>query len=101
VKVEAILDKSQERGTYSGATFLANAGIPVWIDHKPAIAHNKIILVDADTVITGSYNFTTAAEKRNAENILIITRAPRLNARYRDYYDSRRQASRPIARPAQ
>lgn len=41
VKVEAILDKSQRTKKYSGATFLANAGIPVFIDAAHAIAHNK------------------------------------------------------------
>ena len=40
VKVRAVLDKSNETGKYSGATYLANKGIPVWIDSKHAIAHN-------------------------------------------------------------
>jgi len=47
VRVEAILDKSNDSrsasgGTYSGAKFLLNAGIPVWIDYQPAIAHQVI-----------------------------------------------------------
>jgi phosphatidylserine/phosphatidylglycerophosphate/cardiolipin synthase-like enzyme len=36
------------------------------------IAHNKIIIIDSETVITGSFNFTKAAEEKNAENLLII-----------------------------
>lgn len=72
VHVEAILDKSQIGKHYSSATFLDNAGIPTYIDHMHAIAHNKIIIIDRMTVITGSYNFTKAAQERNAENILII-----------------------------
>jgi len=71
VMVEAILDKSNETGKYSSATFIANQGIPVFIDSQHPIAHNKIIIIDRKTVITGSFNFTKAAEK-NAENILII-----------------------------
>ena len=49
-----------------------HAGVPTWIDSKHAIAHNKIILIDDSTTITGSFNFTKAAEESNAENLLII-----------------------------
>jgi phosphatidylserine/phosphatidylglycerophosphate/cardiolipin synthase-like enzyme len=72
VKVEAILDKSQRKATYTGATFLQNEGIPVYIDAAHAIAHNKVIVIDGQTVVTGSFNFTKAAEEKNAENLLVI-----------------------------
>lgn len=72
VKVEVILDKSQRTEKYSSADFLANSGISVRIDSAHAIAHNKVIILDEETVITGSFNFTKAAEERNAENLLII-----------------------------
>jgi phosphatidylserine/phosphatidylglycerophosphate/cardiolipin synthase-like enzyme len=72
IKVEAILDKSQKKEKYTSATFLNNAGIPTYIDDKHAIAHNKIMIIDKETVITGSFNFTKAAEEKNAENLLII-----------------------------
>jgi phosphatidylserine/phosphatidylglycerophosphate/cardiolipin synthase-like enzyme len=72
IKVEAILDKSQKKERYTSATFLANSGIPTYIDSKHAIAHNKIMVIDKETVITGSFNFTKAAEEKNAENLLIL-----------------------------
>jgi phosphatidylserine/phosphatidylglycerophosphate/cardiolipin synthase-like enzyme len=72
VKVQVVLDKSQRTGKYSSADFLAHAGVPVQIDDKHAIAHNKIMIIDGETVITGSFNFTKAAEEHNAENLLII-----------------------------
>jgi phosphatidylserine/phosphatidylglycerophosphate/cardiolipin synthase-like enzyme len=72
IKVEAILDKSQKKEKYTSATFLNNAGIPTYIDSKHAIAHNKIMIIDWGIVITGSFNFTKAAEEKNAENLLII-----------------------------
>jgi phosphatidylserine/phosphatidylglycerophosphate/cardiolipin synthase-like enzyme len=73
VKTLVILDKSQfsEKG-YSSAKFLMNQGIPVWKDSKVAIAHNKIMIIDDATVITGSFNFTKSANARNSENLLII-----------------------------
>jgi phosphatidylserine/phosphatidylglycerophosphate/cardiolipin synthase-like enzyme len=49
-----------------------NAGIPTYIDAKHAIAHNKVMIIDQMTVITGSFNFTKAAEVNNAENLLVI-----------------------------
>ena len=72
VKVDVILDKSQRTQKYSSATFLYNQGIPVKIDAKHAIAHNKVMIIDGETVITGSFNFTRAAEENNAENLLVI-----------------------------
>jgi len=72
VDVRIILDKSQRTERYSGLTFLQHAGIPVWIDAAHAIAHNKVICVDGQTTIGGSFNFTTSAEFHNAENLLII-----------------------------
>ena len=72
VKVEVILDKSQRSEKYSSATFIFNNGIPCFIDAQHAIAHNKVMVIDAQTVITGSFNFTKAAEEKNAENLLLI-----------------------------
>jgi len=72
VNVEAILDKSQKTAKYTSASFLANMRIPTYIDSSHAIAHNKIIIIDKETVITGSFNFSSAAEEKNAENLIII-----------------------------
>lgn len=72
ITVEAILDKSQRSERYTSATFIANARIPTYIDDKHAIAHNKVIIIDRAVTITGSFNFTKAAQERNAENLLII-----------------------------
>jgi phosphatidylserine/phosphatidylglycerophosphate/cardiolipin synthase-like enzyme len=72
VEVHVILDASQETEKYSSADFLVHAGIPTLVDHEHAIAHNKVMVLDGNTVITGSFNFTKAAEEHNAENLLVI-----------------------------
>ena len=72
IKIEVILDKSQRSHKYSSADFVAHAGIPTYIDSAHAIAHNKIMIIDRSTLITGSFNFTKAAEEKNAENLLIM-----------------------------
>jgi len=93
VKVTVVLDKSQETEKYSSATFVANAGIPVFIDDKHRIAHNKIILIDEATIITGSFNFTKAAEENNAENLLVIEGKPKLMAAYQKNFKEHREHS--------
>ncbi len=75
VDVRIILDKSQRTEHYSEADFFAHMGIPTFIDPVHAIAHNKVMIIDDYTVITGSFNFTRAAETRNAENLLILHNA--------------------------
>lgn len=82
VDVRVILDKSQRTERYSGATYLVNEGIPTFIDASHRIAHNKVMVIDDQEVITGSFNFTKAAESGNAENVLLILHAPELAARY-------------------
>lgn len=72
VKVQVILDKSQHGEKCTSATFLARVGISVWIDASHAIAHNKVKVLDDETVVTDSFNFTKAAEQNNAENMLIM-----------------------------
>jgi len=74
VDVQVVLDKSQQTERYSVADFLLHAGIPVKIDAAHAIAHNKVIVIDDAIVVTGSFNFTSSAEERNAENLLILHR---------------------------
>jgi hypothetical protein len=82
VKILAVLDKSNETDKYSAATFLHNFGIQPLMDAAHAIAHNKVMVIDSTTIITGSFNFTKAAEEKNAENMLVIKDAPELVQAY-------------------
>lgn len=73
VHTEIILDKSNIKDKYSAADFTSHMGIPTYIDYSvPGIAHNKIMIIDREVVVTGSFNFSRAAEENNAENLLII-----------------------------
>ncbi|TCS80997.1 phospholipase D family protein [Pectinatus cerevisiiphilus] len=82
VDVQIILDKSQQTSKYSPLKFFADNSIPVKIDNDFQIAHNKIMIIDEKTVITGSFNFTKAAAEKNAENLLIIRGNQKLTALY-------------------
>ncbi len=72
VDVGLIQDEKSAQNNRETLPILLAAGIDVRSDGKHAIQHNKVMLIDDDIVITGSYNFTNSAEKRNAENIMIV-----------------------------
>ncbi len=96
VDVRILVDAGQlEKAGSSAAPALSAAGIPVWLETKYQNAHNKIIVIDADTpkatVITGSFNFTWTAQHKNAENILIARDNPALAARYALNWERHRQ----------
>jgi phospholipase D len=76
VKVRVLLDKSNIGAKYSKMRDLRKAGIEVLIDEVSGIAHNKIIIIDGSAVITGSFNFTTSADIRNTENVIIVQNKP-------------------------
>lgn len=73
VKVQGVFDKDQYHSN-SGTEYdrLVDAGIDVRLDGNPRLMHNKVIIIDNQVVITGSYNFSNNAEYNNDENTLII-----------------------------
>jgi phosphatidylserine/phosphatidylglycerophosphate/cardiolipin synthase-like enzyme len=102
VQIVVVLDPSQESERYHIAQFLHNAAIPVYIDRKHAIAHNKIMLIDGRAIITGSFNFTKAGEQSNAENMLILFDKPDLYAAYEKNFQAHlRHSDKYEGRPAQ
>jgi phosphatidylserine/phosphatidylglycerophosphate/cardiolipin synthase-like enzyme len=72
IDVDVILDKSQLHQRSAMTCQLLAHGIPVLIDKKPAIAHNKVMVIDENEVVTGSFNFSDNAQYHNAENLLVI-----------------------------
>jgi phosphatidylserine/phosphatidylglycerophosphate/cardiolipin synthase-like enzyme len=97
VKVQVILDKSQRTEKYSEADFLRDSGIPTLIDDNHAIAHNKVMIIDKGIILTGSFNFTKAAEQHNAENLLVI-RDTTLAKSYLDNWNAHAGHSEPYQR---
>lgn len=95
VAVLVLVDKSQVSEKYTSARFLSNAGISVKVDRKPAIAHNKVMIFDESAVFTGSFNFTTSAETRNAENGLLLSGDQKLANAYLANWQARDRKSEP------
>lgn len=95
VDVRVTADQEQtERIASSRVVDLARAGIPVWIETRYQAAHNKTMVIDAGSaspvVITGSYNWTVAAQRRNAENVLILSGAADLAQAYKANWERHR-----------
>jgi phosphatidylserine/phosphatidylglycerophosphate/cardiolipin synthase-like enzyme len=99
VKVQVILDRGQKTERYSSATFLANAQVPTFIDSSHAIAHNKVMVIDGRIILTGSFNFSKAAEESNAENLLVIDDS-QLAAKYMANWKGHLEHSQVYTKPA-
>ena len=95
VKVRVILDKTDERRHDRAGSWLIAERILPQVDTGVASAHNKIMIIDRDTVVTGSFNFTTAAQKNNAENVLLIKGHSDVAAAYIQNWERRLKTSRP------
>ena len=84
VRVELVADRTQALELPGSAVpALVRDGVSVWLDGNFAAAHNKVMIIDESTLITGSFNFTVAAQKHNAENLLLISGKPELIRAYR------------------
>jgi phosphatidylserine/phosphatidylglycerophosphate/cardiolipin synthase-like enzyme len=97
VEVRVLLDGDSAEGQSSVLPGLRRAGIPVLLDDPAGIAHNKVMVIDGARVITGSFNFTRAAEDRNTEN-LVVLRDEALAAAYAANWERRRALSQPLRR---
>jgi len=86
IDVRVVVDKSNATARYTAATFLANQGVPVRVDYRYAIMHDEFVVLDGETLETGSFNFTAAAEKKNAEK-LIVLHDPAVAQRYVQEWD--------------
>lgn len=82
VEVKIVLDKKRTTERGSICTSLKNKKLKFRINNKYSIMHNKFMIIDAETIQLGSFNYTKAAEKSNAENVLVINKCPKLAQQY-------------------
>ena len=104
VDVTVVADRAQIRAGDSSTLVrdIARAGVPVLLDSQHTWAHNKVIVIDAGqrdcAVVTGSFNFTYAAQHRNAENVVILRGNPPLCDAFRNNWIRHRAHSIPQRR---
>jgi phosphatidylserine/phosphatidylglycerophosphate/cardiolipin synthase-like enzyme len=94
VHVEIVLDHSNEKEEYTDLHFFLQQGLKPVIDPHHAIAHNKVMVIDNRTLLTGSFNFTQHAENDNAENLLVIKGHPELVRAYKDNFHTHKAHAR-------
>jgi phosphatidylserine/phosphatidylglycerophosphate/cardiolipin synthase-like enzyme len=82
VDVRVVADAKANGKRYTAATYLANHDVPVRLNDKYAILHDKFMVIDGATIETGSFNYTAAAANKNAENVLVLRDMPEMAARY-------------------
>lgn len=76
VTISGVFEESQYRSN-TGAEFerLLSGGLDVRLDGNPRNMHHKVLIIDQQIVVTGSYNFSASAAERNDENTLVIHNA--------------------------
>ena len=84
IDVKVVMDQERALDLYSKEKFLKNKGVRVKLKRGPrpndtgreeGLMHHKFAIIDGRVVISGSYNWTNAAEKWNYENLLILPSA--------------------------
>jgi len=95
VHVDIVLDHSNEHEVHTDLHFFLEQGLAPVIDPQHAIAHNKVMILDNRTLLTGSFNFTQHAENENAENLLVIKGHPALVRTYKENFHKHKSHARP------
>ncbi|WWP00301.1 MAG: phospholipase D family protein [Candidatus Dasytiphilus stammeri] len=94
VKIRILADSKANSNNYTAITYLANHKILVKLNKHYAIMHNKFMIIDSQIIETGSYNYTSAADKHNAENIIILYHSPEIAYQYTKEFNRLWQESR-------
>jgi phosphatidylserine/phosphatidylglycerophosphate/cardiolipin synthase-like enzyme len=73
VVVKGVMDEEQVKSN-QGTEYdpFKQAGLDVRIDGNPGLMHHKVFIIDGNTVVFGSYNFSASAETKNDENVIVI-----------------------------
>ncbi len=99
VDVRVLVDKEAQSADFrgAGARYDMQRGVQVAVDEiaGKGIAHNKVIVIDGGTVITGSFNFSRQAETTNAENLVVFKNSSDLVRAYTQNWSVRAAQAKP------
>lgn len=80
VPVQGVFEKSQvtSSGKYSQYYAFKEFGptVQVYLDANPRNMHHKVIVIDGELTVAGSFNFSDGADKDNDENVVIMLSRP-------------------------
>jgi len=80
IEVRGVFETTGSDTDFSYYPIMISEGLQVRQDGNPRIMHHKVIIIDRDTVVFGSYNFSGSANDSNDENLLIVYDATFANA---------------------
>jgi phosphatidylserine/phosphatidylglycerophosphate/cardiolipin synthase-like enzyme len=91
VDVKVVLDArgNQSKSSRAAINLLVNAGIPVRLNDRYKIQHDKVIVTDGRNVETGSFNYSRSADRSNSENVLVLRDVPHVAQQYLTHWQSR------------
>jgi phosphatidylserine/phosphatidylglycerophosphate/cardiolipin synthase-like enzyme len=77
-EVQGVFEKSQAAGGYSEYTAMRSAGgtVSVYLDANSRNMHHKVLILDDETVVCGSFNFSDGADRSNDENAIVVASKP-------------------------
>ena len=70
--IRIVWDASSSNETGSEYQKLLNAGFQIHIDHRSGLLHDKVAIIDSHIILTGSFNWSNAANETNRENLLVL-----------------------------
>jgi phosphatidylserine/phosphatidylglycerophosphate/cardiolipin synthase-like enzyme len=94
VDVEIVIDASERDGKQ--ARLMSEYGIPLRLNDRYNIMHDKFMVIDGHTLELGSFNYTLAAESQNAENVLVIRNCPDIARDYAQQWRKLWDEARPF-----
>jgi phosphatidylserine/phosphatidylglycerophosphate/cardiolipin synthase-like enzyme len=71
VEIKVVFEKSQV-SQYSEYMKLRSEGVLVRNDTNSKLMHHKVAVIDSHILLTGSFNWSAAAESSNNENFMVI-----------------------------
>ena len=94
VRVAGVYEASQAMSSGSEYERLLKSGADLRLDRNPNDMHHKVIIIDKELVVTGSYNFSRAAQEENDENLLLIDN-PDIASQYLIEFERLYEAAKP------
>ncbi len=92
VEVSGVVEKRGSDTEYCQMAPLRQAGLEVLTDGNPYVMHHKVLIIDEEVVVTGSFNYSGSADRDNDENVLIIHNADIARLYLEEYQRVRQRA---------
>ncbi|EOC0012233.1 phospholipase D family protein [Cronobacter turicensis] len=93
IDVRIVVDENgnKSKSSVAAMSLVKSAKIPLRTISKYAIHHDKFIVVDGESVETGSFNYSSSANSKNSENAIVLYNMPQVAKPYLSHWESRWQ----------